>query len=382
MFARRILEVLYSPVKAFEEIIKNPDIKGPLFILLLVLIATTGAQYVTTSKLFLQARTPAQDDWTESISLWTSNGNVSTSEDRIIGNHSIEASAMDKHVSLSIPNVGPFNFSEDSDLDGLSFRIKWFHENGTFPSSNATLKLFSGTENRYFSLDLISDISASNDEWANLTVNTGSDNHWLPVNSPNWENITGLGFMLIWSITDSANRTMKIDDLYFFKYVPFLETNNFSSLITPSLIDAAIIFFITWGIDAGVLLVTAKLFQENTGPWKTFFVIVGYVFIVTVIYILASAIMISTLPTLKLPMQTWPPTTVEELQALQELLEGSWHPAFAYQLGVLLPYIIDGWIALLCAVAIHFICGITWKKAAGIAVIASVLSFFIRTLFI
>lgn len=386
MFARHVLEVLYSPIKAFEEIIKKPDVKEPLLILVLVLFATVGAQYVTASRLFLQARTPVNDEWTELaeyISLWTFNGNVSTSEDRVVGNYSVESSVSNNtHVSLKIANIGPFNCSGNTGFEGLSFRIKWTHENATYPSSNATLQLLSGTENGYFELSLVNSLEPS-DKWANLTVVTGSENpNWTLIDSPDWKNITGLRFMLSWSTRDSADLKMRIDDLYFLSYVPFLETDSFRNLITPSLIDATIVFFINWVIYAGILLVTAKLFQENTGPWKVFFTVIGYAFIVTVVYILVSAILISTLQTLELPMKTWPPTTVEEFDALQVLIQERWHPALAYQFGALLPYIADGWIGLLFAVPIRSVCGTTWKKALGISVIASVLGFFVRTLFI
>lgn len=386
MFARHVLEVLYSPVKAFGKIVEKPDVKGPLLILVLVLLATTGAQYVIASRLFLQARTPANDEWTEApefLSLWTSDGIVSTSEDRIVGNYSVESSSnKTTHISLKLANVGPFNISGNTGFEGLSFRIKWIHENEIFPSSNATLHLLSNTESRYFEFNLISNISESGNEWANLTISLEADNHWAPINSPSWEAITGLEFILGWSAGDSANATMKIDDLFFLRYVSFLETDSFGNLVFNSLIDAALVFFINWAIYAGVLLVTVRLFQENTGPWKPFFILVGYVFVVNVIYILASAASLATLPTLKLPMKTWPPATAEELRALQVLIQENWQSATMYQFGVYLPFVVDGWIALLLAVAIRSLCGTSWKKAVGIAVVASLISFFIRTLFI
>lgn len=381
-----MLEVLYSPIRAFEEIIKKPDIKGPLLILVLILLATLGAQYVTASRFFLQDRTPTDEEWTESmefISLWTSNGNISQDEDRIIGNYSVESSASNiANISLEIGDIGPFSFSGATGFEGVSFRIKWVHENATFPSSNATLQLFSSDESRYFQLDLVDLLKPSN-QWANLTVVAGSENpNWTSAGSPDWESITGLVVLLGWTAEDSADLKLRIDDLYIFKFVSFLESDSFGNLILPSLINETVFFFINWVVYAGILLLTVKLFQEKSGPWQPFFIIIGHVFIASVIYILASAVLLATLPTLKLPMQTWPPETAEELYALQVIIQDNWYPALTYQLGALLPYFVDGWIGLLLAVVIRSLCDTSWKKAVAIAVVAAVLSFFVITLFI
>ncbi len=353
---------------------------------MLILLATVGAQYVTASRLFLQDRTPTNEEWTEStelVSLWTSNGNISQDEDRIIGNYSVESSASNiGNISLKIGDIGPFSFSGDSRFEGVSFRIKWIHENETFPSSDATLQLLSSDESSYFQLDLVDLLKPSN-QWANLTVVGGSENpNWTSAGSPDWDSITGLSLLLHWTAEDSGNLTSRIDDLYIFKYVPFIESDSFGNLILPSLISEAVFFFINWVVYAGILLLTVKLFQEKSGPWQRFLIIIGYVFIANVVYILASAVLLATLPTLKLPIQTWPPETAEELYALQVMIQDNWYPALTYQLGALLPYLVDGWIALLLAVVIRSLCDTSWKKAVAIAIVAAVLSFFVTTLFI
>jgi hypothetical protein len=214
----------------------------------------------------------------------------------------------------------------------------------------------------------------SDNAWVNLTVRTGYEENWDPVNLPRWMNITGLEFLLSWSDADSGNLNMTLDDVYFFKYVSFVDTEYVGTLVFFSLIDATRDFFVNWVAYAAVLLVTLRLFQEQTGPWKPFFTVVGYVFSVSVIYVLVNAILFAVLPELKLPAQTWPPTA-EEFSAVQVLVQESWEPTLAYNFGLILPYIIDGWIGLLLAVAVHSLCGTTWKKAVAIAVVASVLGF-------
>ncbi len=54
MIIQEIFRVLYSPLKAFEEIAKTPDVKGPLLILLITLLASVSAQYIGSSKILLQ----------------------------------------------------------------------------------------------------------------------------------------------------------------------------------------------------------------------------------------------------------------------------------------------------------------------------------------
>ena len=67
MVGREVIEVLYSPVKAFRKIIEKPDFKGVILVLVLVISSMIVSQYVLASKLFLETRTPENDDWTESL---------------------------------------------------------------------------------------------------------------------------------------------------------------------------------------------------------------------------------------------------------------------------------------------------------------------------
>ena len=76
-----VLKVLYSPLKAFEEIVNNPTVKGPILILIIMLPLVIGGQYVSGTKLFLEVPSPEKDWWTEKPSnsptfLWQSTGNI------------------------------------------------------------------------------------------------------------------------------------------------------------------------------------------------------------------------------------------------------------------------------------------------------------------
>lgn len=377
MFARHVLEVLYSPIKAFDKIIKKPDVKGPLLILVLIVLTNAIAQYAFMSKLFIKTETTPNDQWTESISLWTSNGDLSLSSDRVIGNHSIESSILNGTGAwMKIDNIGTFDCSQNKECEAISFRIKWIHQETTFPSSNATLHLLSGSESRYFSLNLIDLISNSSNRWANLTVSTGSNElNWSQSDSPNWGHITGLELELGWSAAHSANLSLKIDDLYFAKYVP-LGAEALSYLIMSSSTYTAIVFFVEWAVYTVSLLVIAKLFGKDTGPWKGFFITIGFFFSVTVVYNLITAASFWTFPVLKLPMKAFPPANVEELESYYGLINEKWSPALTFRLYQLFPYLVVIWMAVLSAIAIHSLCKITWKEAATISAIASFINLF------
>ena len=64
-FAKWIFQVLYSPMKTFEEIVKNPNVKGPILILLITLPLTLSVQYTSGAKFFLEIPAPEYDLWTE-----------------------------------------------------------------------------------------------------------------------------------------------------------------------------------------------------------------------------------------------------------------------------------------------------------------------------
>lgn len=373
MVVYEVLKVLYSPVKAFEEIVKKPNVKGPLLVLALTLLATVVLQSVVASKQFILTGTPEyfiltgmsdNDDWTESASLWNSNGVLSVDgTDRVVGNYSVKAFvANDTYIWMNIIGIGQFNCSGETGYKALSFRIKWIHQNETFPSSNATLRLFSNNQNSYFELNLINLINSS-DTWANVTVKVGSDNpNWTSPNSPDWGNITGLEFKLAWLSSDAANLTMKIDDLHFGKYVSVL-TAATSGVIIRSSLNAAIAFFFNWGTYGVFLLMFIVISHERTDSLTKFFVVIGHVFIVTAVYILVIALLFSTLP-----------------QVTAETFQEKWVSNWVYQFGYYFDFAFEAWMAVLFAIAIRSFSQLTWRKAAGVSTIATILSLIVTRL--
>ena len=377
MGVHEIFEVLYSPVKAFKKIIEKPDFKGVLLILVLVIFSMVAVEYVAASKFLLETRMPDGDDWTESLlnqHNWTSNGSPSLDDTdykmgNTVGNHSVKfLVSNDTSIWMKITDIEPLDCSEDTGYKELFFWIKWIHENGSFPDSGATLRLFSGNESSYFERSLTNFI-ASSDEWSNATLKVGPDQGWSSTNSSNWKSVTGLEFRLVWP--DSTNLTMKIDGLYFRKYVSPLETGAFSGAIIPILMSAAVSFSMNWILWAGILLMVAKVFREEVGPWTVFFVIIGHVFIVTAVHTLVGAASLSTLPVLNLPLADGSYISSHEIL----------YPYLAYQVWLYLPLVGEVWIAALCATAIRLLRGITWGKAASISVVAFIIRLILRFFF-
>lgn len=389
MGVREVFEVLYSPVKAFKKIIEKPDFKGILLILVLVMLSVVAEHYVFASKFFLETRTPDDENWTESIQFWGSNGDLSLDDsDYKVGNYSVKSFVSNgTSIWMNINDIGPFDCFSETGYKELFFWIKWIHENGTFPSFNATLRLFSSGSS-FFESDLTNLISSSNDEWSNATINNatlkiGLGEGWSPINSPDWTNVTGLEFKLAW--LTSANLTMKIDDLHFTRYVTSIETGEFNGLIIYILMWGVAGFSMNWLLWASVLLLILRVFKEKGGPWPMFFIIIGHVFSITIVYALVSTALFSALPSLKLP---------SDVNAADALIRERWYPNLAFQLwNYVLPFVyfiyapspllffLGIWTMALCTIAIRFLCGITWGKAVNISMVAFTVRFLLGFLF-
>jgi len=310
--------------------------------------------------------------------------------DYIVGSYSVESFISNgTSIWMKTTNIGQLNCSGDEGYKGLSFRIKWIHQNGIPPSSDATLKLFSSDENHYFELGII-DLLNSSDIWANVTVDVGPESqNWtsVQVNSSNWENITGLEFRLDWLDSDAANLTMKIDDLYFGKYNSLPATGFFSSWYIQSLMSAATDFFIRWFLFAALLWVIIKLFHGEPGRWSVLFIVIGYMFFVMypvgLVCASVDAVIFYVLPPLSFPLKAWSPINGEEKIASElvtKIYEKSWYPNVVYQLSFYITLVFYAWAIVLSAVAIRSLCGFTWKKAMVISGISYVLYLLLRSL--
>ena len=198
----------------------------------------------------------------------------------------------------------------------------------------------------------------SNADFTNVTLNIGPNNGWDSNNSADWENITGLEFELVWS--NSANLEMTVDGLFFRSFASSVESGTFYI----EFISVAIQAGMTWVIWAGLIIIVAKIFNEDLGKWNTFFAIVGYVFMVTVVTNIITAVLASTLPDLTYLLDS----TASFYYARNADV---WLSNIAYQLLTPLLWVGYVWTTGLSALILRQMKEeITWGKALTIVVIA------------
>lgn len=344
---------------------KKPNVKGPVLILLITLPLILSVQYISGSKFFLEAPTPENDLWTEKLSgstlfLWSSNDNVTFDDnDYIVGNSSVSSSVSDSSlIWMHLTDIGSFVCSEE-EYSRLSFRITCMNEANVTPTS-ATLQLFSfSNESERFELD-ISDVVANRTAvWVNVSVNLVTDD-WASENAPSWDNVTGIGFQLVWN--DPQNLTLKIDDLFFGKYAPISSSGDFDLQLVYSVMRSGVDFLLEWLILFGIVLLSLKSFSDWSGGWKDLFSTVGYVYSVFIVYLGVLALLSFLLSPIFLPLNI---TYLEYL----DIYQGSW--GIPISILSLLSY---GWTTILCTVALKKIHELSWSKAFLIGFGAVVMS--------
>ncbi len=377
-FLKWVFQVLYTPREAFGEIVEKPSVKGPILILLITLPIILGGQYVSGAKFFLETPSPENDLWTENSSeshtfLWSSgNGVIFNDGDYVAGNYSVSVSLTNSSlIWLRLTSIGTFNCSEEGH-NRLSFRIKWVNEKNV-PPANAVLQLFSfNNESRKFELH-INDIIANNTNiWANVTVDLATAK-WVVAEEhlPSWTNVTGIGFQLVWD--DPTSLTMKIDDLFFGRYIPVISSNVFGTQIAYSLVRNGINFLLEWVILSSVVFLALKSFSDYKGSWKNLLYVMGYVYSPSIIYLAALAVLFFYLPPFYIPYSI---TYLEYL----ELYQSSW--GLPISVLNLLFYL---WITGLCVVALRRMHESSWSKALlvgfGAVVISLLLSSVVVSVF-
>jgi hypothetical protein len=373
LVGREIIEVIYSPVKAFKKIIEKPDIKGVILVLLMVIASTLAFQFVYNSKQLYETRAPEDDAWTEALAdshSWVSNGlPYLDPADYHMGNSSVMASNPNATtIWLKITDFESINCSGETGYNEMFFWLNWTSETETVPTSGS-LKLFSGSEDNYFE-STITEFSSSSGEWTNTTLQVGSDQGWASEGSPDWQTITGIEFTLVWS--DAENLTMKIDGLFFRTYLSPIETLGFGGAMLYLFVSVAFSVAMNWILWSGVLFIVSKLFGEDLGQWNKLFIIIGYAFIVTAITTLLCALAFSSLPVVSLSSDADLQITV-----LTEL----WFSNIAYLGGTLVMWGGEVWVAALSAVVIRVTKNTPWGRAAVIAAVAFAVRFILRLFF-
>lgn len=376
LFAHQIIKVIYSPFKAFREIIQNPKYLGPVTVMILFIAAYTGFSYVATSKLYDEQTLPIAsngDEWTESHDLWTSNVSVVTESDDCIsggwyGNKSIEFTiANDTQIWMQLNPTESIDCSGPEGYNKISFRIKMIYPNTT-ELDEASLYLFSG-QAEYFCYNLIDQsISLNQTVWNNLTVTIGPESEWAEKSAnADWSNVTSLGFKFVWS--KDADSTVRIDGLFLrgvFK--PIIEELPIS--IFNFSVGAFMQFTIKWVILSGLMYIMIRTFGAKTA-WRPLLILVGFALITIFVQAATNAVAFSTLPRINRPLELSGGVGEEFEIAYNNFMEEIWlvdQICRYIQIGVLV------WTIALCSIATRELAQFSWTKSFLVSVVAYFIS--------
>lgn len=373
-FAKLVFKVLYSPMKAFEEIGKKPSVKGPILILLITLPLFVSIQYSSTAKFFLERPTPENDLWTEEPHnshsfLWSSEDEILfDNNDYISGNYSVSTSSFNgSQVQMNLTEIDRIDCSE-GEYSRLSFAIKVANEG---EPTTAVLHLFSGNSDASgFKLDISPLLGTVAGAWTNVTVDLATDNWTKTEATSSWTSITGIGFQLTWQ--GLGNLTVKVDELFFGKF----ESSSSSygiDLQLQSVVRSCIDFLLQWLILSGVVLLILRNFSNWTGSFKNLLYYVGYVYSASIGYLSAIALISLILPPLYIPANI-------TFQEYVSIYQASWGAPISY-----LTLLYYGWATILCAVSLKKLVEMSWSKAIlagfGAFVISVLISSFLLSAF-
>jgi hypothetical protein len=155
-------------------------------------------------------------------------------------------------------------------------------------------------------------------------------------------------------------------------------TDFFPNFLIQGVIESIFIFFLSWLIFGGALLLIATVMGAKGGSYRQFFIIVGYALTVFILRTVVSAVLVSTLPQINFGLSAWPPATEEETTNANNLINANWGSLLAYQAGTYVNLAFDAWLVILGATALRAYRAIPWGKAATIAVTAYLIYFTLR----
>ena len=367
MFAYGIFKVIYSPYKAFKEIIEKPSYIGPVLIMILFIIANTAFGYALLSKSYFDQTAPSaseRDKWTENVTFWISNANITVNTNDYIngtyyGNKSIEFSSdASSYVWMQLNTSASLNCSGSSGYKSLSFRVKWVQPK--LNPLNVSLYMISTTVQDFFYKNITNELNWTN-SWNNLTIMLGADEGWEHYGSASWANITGLKLEFMW--LNKSNVNILIDGLFFHDvYKSGIESGGLSllSLGNPySLINSFMQFTIQWVILGGVLYIIPKVFGVNT-VWKPLLTIAGFVLITYCIRMVLFTGVFAASPGINYPLKylggvpgEWETAYTQVFQSISTFYQVMWW----------IDKVVLVWAIVLCAIALRLMFEISWLKS-------------------
>jgi hypothetical protein len=363
LFAYGIFKIIYSPFKAFKEIIQNPKYIGPVLIMVLFVLASIGSEYARASKLYVQQTLPNMLDpynpgpWTENCTMWVSNAEITcNTDDFLLGRKSIQFNIINNDtIQMELKNIDQINCLSTDGYKNLSFCIKWINPTAD-PPQNASLYLFSMGTTDHFYYDLAERINQTeNYKWNNFTIPVGLDaEKWANSSAQTaWNNITGLKLNLVWAQSTGSNLTILVDKVYFqsANFEPLI--NSMGSILVFAAFNAVTTFSIYWMLSGMAVFIVGKLFRIKAG-FKVSLIIVGYALIAMVVMQVLFNILYLLISPLYITIDAISPTSV-----LQTII------LFNSSMVLLLPV----WSILISSIGVHTASDLPLSKSAVIAII-------------
>ncbi|HVP26922.1 MAG TPA: Yip1 family protein [Candidatus Bathyarchaeia archaeon] len=383
MFAYGIFKVIYSPLKAFKEILQNPRYRGAFLVLIIFAATYAASAFVVLSKTYDERTLPTLsqgDIWTENRTLWTSNAQINESSDGInggfYGNRSIEFTLTNStKVSMSLNFTESVNCSSSGGYQNMSLRMKIVQPNST-EVSNINLSLFSSAIDHFdYNLTEHVALSDNNTAWNNLTIPVGPESDWTNSSiNANWSNITGLRIEL--TELQNTNWTVRLDGLFFRGgYVSALDAAATTYVFSFSLVGV-MIFVIRWIFVSGLLYLLVRALGGKTA-WKTLLVMVGYALMTMVVASAINIVLYSALPTINYSLEALSGATAESEAALTNILGPT---TLVTQVGYYIQIAMHFWAFVLCAIIVRTSTELSWNKSILVGFVAYWTSIFIASL--
>jgi len=421
-------EVIVSPLKAFKKIAQNPDIKGLVVIVGLIMLSTAGAQYASASKIFLgvsdrQSVSPKLHTYLDAYVYVTAFGNYTfkSSQPYVMNYTYIDKTPLIEHGIFWVnatEQLTPMNpvvtvandtfyqttvklYETTTEVGNLTLTAIFYSETRPKMSTvlakttqwnlgNFTINWFIHSQYTYLAngstaIDVASKATLSilktNVKRAELG-NTAYPNSWRLSSLIDWSDYgnatlyggnhtlftySGSWLDVVFNVNDAETDPTTVG----LTYSNVLTTNFFSMIVLSAIIQTAFFtFLLNWVIYAGVLILMTRFVGEKRGPWRPLFIAVGYAFSVLIVYIAVEAMLFSTLPEIHFEMSTWSSRTREDVATVNNLYSEVWGPTFPFQveryLGIVFPF----WLVMLGAIATHASRETKWGKALMISLVA------------
>lgn len=328
MIGTDLLQVLYSPRKAFKRIIENPKYLGAIIVVVLFIGLQIGFEYIQFSQTYTEQTQPQINylsDYTNASSgYWISGSNVNITNNfndyfnytiytaygyypNLFGNNSLQISGVNtNNVQAALTNIFSRNLNDGSiatssadcsevGFQNISMTVKMVEPQSA--PKNATLTLYSLSDTNYYQYDLTSSLSnLASGQWSNLTIPVGkSASGWKTIGSPSWTNITSL--TLGANYPENSNVTIRVGALFFRGQYQTPIQQDANGVLLNFLQRFSLQILFSWFLITGLIYLLLKLIKTNIN-WKPLFIATGFALLVMVIRALVNIIATLTLPAL------------------------------------------------------------------------------------